>query len=52
MNNVLWLHFIGNVSSEAALVKGSSSLATAAHIVGLAGDMINQRNILAYFDSV
>ena len=52
MRNALWLHFVDNTSAEAALVKGSSSLEAADHIVGLTWELCALRSLVPYFDRV
>ena len=52
MRNALWIHFIDNEGSEASLVKGSSSMEAADHVVGLTWEKIAQRCLTPYFGRV
>ena len=52
IRNALWLHFIDNEGSEASIIKGSSSLESADHVVGLTWEMCSRRSLSPYFDRV
>ena len=48
----LWVHFIDNEGSLAALAKGSSSVMSGEVIVGFTQELIAKRGIIAWFDRV
>lgn len=52
MRNAMWIHYVDNTSAEAVLVKGSSSLSAADHVVGLTWELCAQRSLIPYFDRV
>ena len=52
MRSAPWLHAIDNIAAEAALVKGSSALDSAGHVVGLNRLLCQRRSLYPYFDRV
>ena len=52
MRNALWLHFIDNAAAEAALIKGSSTVASSNLIISSTWEMCHKRALLPYFDRV
>ena len=50
--NCLWLHFVDNESSVAALAKGSTSVSSAEIIVAWTHTELAQLGIIAWFDRV
>ena len=52
MRSALWIHFLDNEAAEASLVKGSSSLTAADHVVGLTRELCASRRLVPYFDRV
>ena len=52
MNNSLWLHFIDNTSAQYSLVRGSSSVYSGDHIIGLTWEMSAQLGTYPYYDRV
>ena len=52
VKNSLWLHFIDNVGSQHALIKGSSSISSGDKVVGMTWNRIQNLKIWAYFDRV
>ena len=48
----LWIHFIDNTAAEASLIRGASSNRCGDHVVGLTWQIIQHRQIWAYFDRV
>ena len=52
MRNSLWVHYVDNESAEVAMFKGSSTLDTADHIVGLTWERCAKQGLIPYFDRV
>ena len=52
VRNLLWVHFIDNVASQHALIKGSSSIAAGDVLVGHTWQKIRKLHVWAYFDRV
>ena len=50
--NALWLHFIDNTASQYALVRGSSSILSGDHVVGLTWAKAAHLGAFPYFDRV
>ena len=50
--NSLWLHFIDNTASQYALVRGSSSVMSGDHVVGLTWAKAAKLGTFPYFDRV
>ena len=52
MKNALWLHFIDNTSAQYSLVRGSSSVQSGDHVIGLTWQMSAQLGTYPYYDRV
>ena len=52
IQNHLWIHFIDNEGSLAALAKGSSSVLSGEVIVGMTHELVSKYGVVPWFDRV